>query len=156
MATAAQRPKDLTYAVDEWPPLSKLVFLGLQQASLVSTFLVFLVLVVRDASASHQISLSTLSFTMVALGVGAVLQGWWKGPIGSGYLAPPVPSAIYLAAALMAAKEGGLPLVFGMTMVAGAFEILVSRFLLRLRWVFPPVVTGIIITAVGFEIGLSA
>jgi xanthine permease XanP len=154
MATAAQRPKDLTYALDEWPPLSKLVFLGLQQASLVSIFLVFLVLVVREAGASRQIALSTLSFSMVVLGVGAVLQSWWKGPIGSGCLAPPVLSAIYLAAALMAAKEGGLPLVFGMTMVAGAFEILVSRFLLRLRWVFPPVVTGIIITAVGFEIGL--
>ena len=133
MPTVAQRPENLIYAVDEWPPLAKLVFLGLQQASLVSIFLVFLVLVVREAGASHQIALSTLSFAMVALGLGAVLQGWWKGPIGSGYLAPPVMSAIYLPVALLAAKEGGLPLVFGMTMVAGAFECLLSRFLLRLQ-----------------------
>jgi xanthine permease XanP len=154
MPIAAQRPEGLIYAVDEWPPLFKLVFLGLQQVSLVSIFLIFLVLVVREAGAAQQVALSSLSFAMIALGLGAVLQGWWKGPIGSGYLAPPVLSAIYLPVALMAAKEGGLPLVFGMTMVAGAFEILLSRFLLRLRWVFPPVVTGVIITAVGFEIGL--
>jgi xanthine permease XanP len=154
MPIAAQRPEGLIYSVDEWPPLFKLVFLGLQQVSLVSIFLIFLVLVVREAGASQQVALSSLSFAMIALGLGAVLQGWWKGPIGSGYLALPVLSAIYLPVALMAAREGGLPLVFGMTMVAGAFEILLSRFLLRLRWVFPPVVTGVIITAVGFEIGL--
>jgi xanthine permease XanP len=154
MPTVAQRPENLIYALDERPPLIKLIFLGLQQASVVSIFLVFMVLVVRKSGASQQIALSTLSFTMIALGLGAVLQGWWKGPVGSGYLAPPVLSAIYLAAALMAAKEGGLPLVFGMTMVAGVFEVLLSRLLLQLRWVFPPVVTGIIITSVGFEIGL--
>jgi xanthine permease XanP len=154
MPTVAQRPESLIYAVDEWPPLTKLIFLGLQQVSLVSIFLVFVVLVVRESGASQQSALSTLSFVLIAVGLGAVLQCLWKGPIGSGYLAPPVPSAIYLPVALIAAKEGGLPLVFGMTMVAGAFEVLLSRFLLRLRWVFPPVVTGIIITAVGFEIGL--
>jgi xanthine permease XanP len=154
MSTVTERPKDLIYAVDEWPPPAKLVFLGLQQASLVSIFLVFLVLVVREAGVSQHAALSTLSFTMVALALGAVLQAWWKGPIGSGYLAPPVLSAIYLPVALLAAKEGKLPLVFGMTIVAGAFECLLSRVLLRLRWLFPPVVTGIIITAVGFEIGL--
>jgi xanthine permease XanP len=154
MPTIAQRPESLIYAVDEWPPLTKLIFLGVQQASLVTIFMVFMVLVVQESGATQQSALSTLSFAMIAVGIGAVLQCLWKGPIGSGYLAPPVPSAIYLLVALIAAKEGGLPLVFGMTMVAGAFEVVLSRFLLRLRWVFPPVVTGIIIAAVGFEIGL--
>ena len=154
MPSVAQRPESLIYAVDEWPPLTKLIFLGLQQASLVTIFMMFMVLVVREAGATQQTALSTLSFAMIAVGLGAIMQCLWKGPIGSGYLAPPVPSAIYLPIALIAAKEGGLPLVFGMTMVAGAFEVILSRFLLRLRWVFPPVVTGIIIAAVGFEIGL--
>jgi xanthine permease XanP len=154
MPTVAQRPEGLIYALEEWPPFTRLIFLGLQQASLVTIFMVFMVLVVRESGATEQTALSTLSFAMIAVGLGAVLQCLWKGPVGSGYLAPPVPSAIYLPVALIAAKEGGLPLVFGMTMVAGAFEFILSRFLLRLRWVFPPVVTGIIITAVGFEIGL--
>jgi xanthine permease XanP len=156
MPSATQRPEDLIYVVDEWPPPFKLVFLGLQLVSLMSIYLVFLVLVVREAGVSQHVAQSTLSFAMIALGLGAVLQCWWKGPIGSGYLAPPCLSAIYLPVALMAVKTGGLPLVFGMTMLAGVFEVLLSRFLLRLRWVFPPVVTGIIISAVGLEIGLIA
>jgi xanthine permease XanP len=154
MPSAAPQSEQLIYTVEEWPPIFKLVFLGLQMVSLLSIFLVFLVLVVREAGASQGVALSSLSFAMIALGLGAVFQGWWKGPIGSGYLAPPGLSAIYLPVSLLAAREGGLPLVFGMTIVAGAFEILLSRFLVRLRWLFPPVVTGIIIAAVGFEVGL--
>ena len=154
MPTIAQRPENLIYAVDEKPPLVNLVFLGLQQVSLLSIYLVFLVLVIREAGASPAVARSSLSFAMIAMGLGAILQGWWKGPVGSGYLAPPVLSAIYLPVSLAAAREGGLPLVFGMTMMAGIFEVGLSRFLVRLRWLFPPVVTGIIITAVGLELGI--
>jgi NCS2 family nucleobase:cation symporter-2 len=149
-----KRPENLIYAVDEWPPLPKLALLGLQQVSLVSIYLVLLVIVLREAGASPPVARSTLSFAMIAMGIGAVLQALWQGPVGSGFLAPPVLSAIYLQVSLAAAKVGGLPLVAGMTMVAGGFESLLSRFLHRLRLVFPPVVSGIIITAVGFEVGL--
>jgi NCS2 family nucleobase:cation symporter-2 len=149
-----KRPKDLIYSVDEWPPAPKLAVLGLQQVSLVSIYLVLLVIVVREAGASPETARNTLSLAMIAMGVGAVLQAAWKGPIGSGFLAPPVLSAIYLQVSLAAAKAGGLPLVAGMTMVAGLFEALLSRFLHLLRRLFPPVVSGVIIAAVGFEVGL--
>ncbi len=149
-----RRPENLIYAVDEWPPLPKLALLGLQQVSLVSIFLLFLVIVLREAGASPPVARSTLSFAMIALGIGAVLQALWRGPVGSGFLAPPVLTAIYLPVSLEAAKVGGLPLVAGMTMVAGGFECLLSPFLQRLRKLFPPVVSGIIITTVGFAVGL--
>ena len=153
-ARCMQRPKDLIYSVDEWPPAPKLAVLGLQQVSLVSIYLVLLVIVVREAGASPETARNTLSLAMIAMGVGAGLQAAWKGPIGSGFLAPPVLSAIYLQVSLAAAKAGGLPLVAGMTMVAGLFEALLSRFLHLLRRLFPPVVSGVIIAAVGFEVGL--
>jgi xanthine permease XanP len=149
-----KRPEDLIYTADEWPPAPKLAILGLQQVSLVSIYLVLLVIVVREAGATPAMARNTLSLAMIAMGAGAILQAVWKGPIGSGFLAPPVLSAMYLQISLAAAKAGGLPLVAGMTMVAGAFEGLLSRFLHLLRRLFPPVVSGIIIAAVGFEVGL--
>ena len=91
---------------------------------------------------------------MIAMGMGVVLQGLWRGPVGSGFLVSPVLTAIYLKVSIAAAQVGGMPLVAGMTMAAGGFEALMSRFLHRLRRVFPPVVSGIIITAVGFAGGL--
>ena len=54
----------------------------------------------------------------------------------------------------MAAKVGGLPAVFGMTIFAGAVEIGLSRVLRRLRPLFPPAVSGFTVAIVGIELGL--
>lgn len=78
-----KRPDNLIYAVDEWPPLPKLALLGLQQVSLVSIYLVLLVIVLREAGASPAVARNTLSFAMIAMGIGAVLQALWRGPVGS-------------------------------------------------------------------------
>ena len=43
------RPEDLIYAVDERPPLLRLIFLGLQHAVLMSVYPVLIVIVFRHA-----------------------------------------------------------------------------------------------------------
>ena len=149
-----RRPSNLVYAVDEVPPLIKLGDLGLQLVSVLAIYLVLVVIVVREAGASEEAAQQAVSLGMIALGAGAVLQARWRGPVGSGYLAPPVLSAVYLHNSIMATKIGGLPLVYGMTMVAGGLEAVLSRLLLRFRRYFPPVVSGLIVLAVGIEPGL--
>lgn len=145
------RPPDLLYAVDERPPLAKLVALGLQHAALVAIYLVFVVIVAQAAGVGSQMTVTVLSLGMLALAGAAVLQA---SPIGSGYLAVPVFSAIYLGPSIVAAKAGGLALVFGMTIFAGAFEVALSRALPWLRQLFPPAVSGFIVLIVGISIGL--
>jgi NCS2 family nucleobase:cation symporter-2 len=91
---------------------------------------------------------------MIAVAISTVLQAIRKGPVGSGYLAVPVFSAIYLAPALLAAKTGGLPAVFGMTVFAGLIEVILSRGLRRLRALFPPAISGLVVAVVGLDLGL--
>jgi xanthine permease XanP len=98
--------------------------------------------------------LDAISLGMIALAIASVLQALRAGPFGSGYLAVPVYSAIYLGPSVMAAKAGGLPAVFGMTIFAGALEIGLSRVLRRLRPLFPPAVSGFTVAIVGLELGL--
>jgi xanthine permease XanP len=148
------RPNPLTYAVDQVPPLAKLLLLGLQQTLVIAIYLVMVTIVVRAAGAPAAVAQSAVSLGMLALAVAAVLQALWKGPVGSGYLAPSVISAVYLHPSLSALTLGGLPLVFGMTVFAGLCEIVLSRFLPYLRAIFPTVVCGFIVTAVGIELGL--
>jgi NCS2 family nucleobase:cation symporter-2 len=150
----ATRPDDLIYSVDEWPPWPKLLLLGLQQAILASVYLVLLVIVARAAGVPSGTALDIVSLGMIALAVSTILQALWKGPVGSGYLAVPVFSAIYLAPALLAAHTGGLPAVFGMTMFAGLVEIVLSRSLGRLRALFPPAISGLVVAVVGLDLGL--
>jgi NCS2 family nucleobase:cation symporter-2 len=130
------------------------VFLGAQHAVLMSVYLVLIVIVFRDAGASHAATLSALSLGMVALAISAVLQAIWRGPVGSGYLAPPVFSAIYIGPAGLAADTGGLPAVFAMTIFAGAVEIALAPLLRRLRALFPPAISGFIVAIVGLQLGV--
>ncbi|MEM7445847.1 MAG: solute carrier family 23 protein [Pseudomonadota bacterium] len=152
----AKRPDDLIYAVDERPPFMTLLALGLQHAALLSIYLVMIVIVFRAANASHAATISAVSLGMVAIAIASVLQALRKGPIGSGYLAPPVFSAIYLGPSVMAAESGGLAAVFGLTIFAGALEMLIASYLHRLRVIFPPALSGFIVVIVGIQLGLVA
>lgn len=152
----AKRPSDLIYAVDERPPMPTLLLLGLQHAGLMAVYLVMIVIIFKAAGAPRSEIVSAVSFGMIALAISMMLQALRKGPIGSGYLAAPVFSAIYLGPSILAAKSGGLPVVFGMTIMAAALEILLASQLHRLRGLFPPAISGFIITIVGIELGLVA
>ena len=144
----------MLYRVDELPPWPRLLFLGMQHAMLMSIYLVLIVIVFRHAGASDTAILNALSCGMIALATSTVLQSIWKGPVGSGYLAPPVFSAIYIGPAVLAAGTGGLPAVFGMTIFAGLVEIGLAPLLRRLRTLFPPAISGFIVTIVGLQLGV--
>jgi xanthine permease XanP len=98
--------------------------------------------------------LNALSLGMIALAISAALQAVWRGPVGSGYLAPPVFSAIYIGPAVFAAETGGLPAVFAMTIFAGLVEIGLAPLLPRLRGLFPPAISGFIVAIVGLQLGV--
>lgn len=148
---SAIRPDDLVYAVGERPPLPRLLALGSQHAVLASLYLILIVIVARKAGAGGATMISMMSLALIALAFASALQA---SRAGSGYLAVPVYSAIYLGPSVLAAQTGGLPLVFGMTIFAGLVEISLSLALRRLRWLFPPAVSGLIVVVVGIDLGL--
>ncbi|QEY31107.1 hypothetical protein EVJ50_01390 [Synechococcus sp. RSCCF101] len=150
------RPADLSYWLDERPPLAHLLLLGLQHAVVIGPYLVLVALVVEAAGLSPQQATPHLGMAMLVVVAHALLQGRrWRG-LGSGYHSPAVISAIYLPASLAAAKAGGLPLVAGMVLMAGVSEMLLSRLVGSMRRVFPTVVSGVILMAVGLELARIA
>jgi NCS2 family nucleobase:cation symporter-2 len=88
---------------------------------------------------------------MIATGIGTILQGINRGPVGSGYFCPLINGPAFMSASILAGKMGGLSLIFGMTMFAGACEALLSRLLVKLRALFPTEVTGTVVVMVGLE-----
>jgi NCS2 family nucleobase:cation symporter-2 len=149
-----KRPEELIYTVDEVPPLRHLILLGAQYAALLAVYLMLVVVVVRAGGATRAQTVDAVSLGMIAAAAGTILQALKRGPIGSGFLAAPVFSAIYLGPSLIAANHYGLGVVFGMTIFAGLVEIAISRFLSRLRVFFPPAISGFIVTIVGIQLGL--
>jgi NCS2 family nucleobase:cation symporter-2 len=70
-------------------------------------------------------------------------------------MCPSTLTATYLGPSLLAAKAGGLSLVFGMTMFAGAVELAIAPLLNRLRAIFPPEVSGLVVFVIGLSGGIA-
>jgi len=151
-----ERPKELIYALDEKPPLPQLVALGFQHVAVICPYLVMVALVVEAAKLPHDIAHSAMGLAMIAVAFMTVLQSLRVGPVGSGYLCPPVVSAIYLPSSIAVAAIAGFPAVCGMVMFAGACEIAIAPLINRMRKLFPAVVSGVVIIAVGIELGKIA
>ncbi|MEM7147081.1 MAG: solute carrier family 23 protein [Verrucomicrobiota bacterium] len=149
-----KRPDYLIYGVDDKPPWPVVIGLGLQHVAVMCPYLVLVAVVASKSGIDHAEIASVMGLSMIAMAIMTILQSLKKGPVGSGYLCPPVVSAIYLSAALIAADRGGIALVCGMLIFAGLVETAFGFIGTKLRKLFPPVVSGIIITAVGLDLGL--
>ncbi len=147
-----KKPPELAYGVDDDPPLSANLLLGLQHVFIISISLILPVMIVRAIGGTPQQAEFMVSMSMLAAGIGTMLHALNKRGVGSGYLCPTVCGPSYLSASLLAASVGGLPLLFGMTSVAGFFEVLLSRVMHRLRALFPPEVTGLVVAMVGITV----
>jgi xanthine permease XanP len=149
-----RKPSNVVYGVDERPPSGVLVLSGFQHVCLMSIYLLYPVLIAKEAGAGPAVAGAMVSLTLLALAAGTILQVIPIGPLGSGYLCQPIPSIVYLVPSLLVVKTGGLAAVFGMTIAAGLFEIALSRALRRLRPIFPPEIVGLVILLVGIATGL--
>jgi xanthine permease XanP len=118
-----ERPSELVYALDETPPRSHLLALGFQHVAVICPYLVMVALVAEAAKLPHHAAQSAIGLAMLAVAFMTVLQSVRLGPVGSGYLCPPVVSAIYLPSSIAVVASFGLPAVCGMVIFAGACEL---------------------------------
>ena len=149
-----RKPPNISYGVDDAPPLGVNALSGLQHVALMSIYLIYPALVAQAAGSSAEVAAAVVSMTLVALAIGTLLQAVPLGPVGSGYLCQPVSSVLYFVPSLVVAKHGGLQAVFGMTIAAGLLEIALARALNRLRPLFPAEIAGLVVLLVGIATGV--
>jgi xanthine permease XanP len=147
-----RRPAYLLYGTADVPPTGVTLLSGVQQVALTSINFVYPLLVCREAGVPQDVVLDVLSVSMIVIALATMLQAR-SGLLGSGLLCPMVPSAIYLVPSLEAARAGGLPLVFGMTVLAGLAEVALSRVVRLLRPLFPPELTGFVVVLIAVTAG---
>ena len=150
------KPAHLIYGVEENPPLGATIVLAVQHLVIAVIDLVYPVIVVAEAGGSRSEAAFCVQMSMLAIGFGTILQVRNRGVLGSGFLIPHVTTAAYLIPALIAARVGGMALVLGMTTIAGIFEGILSRFMKKLRVLFPPEVSGVVVAMIGFSLAKVA
>jgi xanthine permease XanP len=148
----AKKPAGLVYGVDDKPPLIASALLGLQHVFVMTAGWVIVVVIVTTIGGTQEEIANVLRMSMIASGIATIVQSLPKSPIGSGYFCPISGGPAYISASILAGKVGGLRSVFVMTVISGLFEGLLARVVPRLRPLFPPEVTGLVVTMVGIEL----
>ena len=146
-----KKPASLIYGLEDSPPLSVTIFNGVQHVGVIAINLVYPLLIFRAANAPVELVTSLLALGMLILGVGTFIQARGFGPVGSRFMCPQAFTATHFGPSLQAVAAGGLPLVFGMTFFAGALEAAIAPLLNRLRAVFPPEISGLVILMIGLS-----
>jgi hypothetical protein len=75
-----ERPSELTYALDERPPLLALVGLGFQHVAVMCRYFVMVALVAEAAKLPREAALSAIGLAMIAIAFTTVLRSLRLGP----------------------------------------------------------------------------
>ena len=146
-----KRPSSLLYDVDETPPLLVRLGVSLQHVFLLSVGWLYVVVIVNSIGGTEAQAESIIRISMIAGGLATILQST-RGALGSGYFCPLTSSLIFLPPSILAVQTGGYTLLFGMVATAGILLGLLSRVLDRVRVLFPPEVTGLMVAMAGLQL----
>ncbi|MGH3665833.1 MAG: nucleobase:cation symporter-2 family protein [Egibacteraceae bacterium] len=136
--------------MDELPPLREAVPFGLQHVLAMFASNVTIPIIIAgtiDASAADRAFL--VQAALLVAGLATLLQTVGVGPVGARLPVVQGTSFGFLVIAIPLAERYGLAAVFGGALVAGLFQILIGLSLRRLRDLFPPLVSGVVVLAIG-------
>ena len=152
------RPSGEVHPVDEVLPTGTLVLYGLQHVMTMYAGLVAVPLIVGQALGLPFADISyLLAATLFVAGLATVLQtiGVWRVgarlPLVQGVSFAAVASMIAIGTGAGGGRHG-LTMIFGATLVAGLVGVLLAPLFHRLIRLFPPVVTGTVITVIGVSL----
>jgi len=148
------RPDGVRYWIDERPPWSMSLLLAIQQIAFLGSVMTLPVVLGRAAGLDASAEANLIALTMLAAGVGVMLQALDRYGIGAGLFAPMHTSGAAFPASLAAVQVGGLGLAFGMMSVIGLVQLLVGRLLPGLRALFPVEIAGLTVFILGISLGL--
>ena len=143
------------HPVDQFPPVPKLITLGLQHVLVMYAGAVAVPLILgRALKLSPQEVAFLISADLFACGLATLIQS--VGLPGVGIRLPVMMGVTFASVGPMlsmaAAPDVGLLGIYGSVISAGVFAVIVAPFMGRLLPLFPPVVTGTIILVIGISL----
>lgn len=145
-------PLKYEYSVNEVPPLRHLLLLSLQHVMLMFVSIALPVIFAGQINASLEIASALVTFSMLASGIGSIMQAVRWPFMGSGYLCPNVCGPSYFSLSLSAAWTGGMPMMRGMTILAGLVEVVLAPIVQKLKNIFPNYIVGLVVSLVGVSV----
>lgn len=144
----------LRYGVEDSPKFQESALLGLQNVVTAFGGLVAVPLVIAGMAGSNvEETAYLISAALLVSGIASIIQSKGFGPkkfrVGSGLPIIMGTDFAFIGPAQSVIALGGLPAYFGGIMLGSLLEIFMSYFIKPLMKIFPPVVTGSVITLMG-------
>ncbi|ADR59235.1 MULTISPECIES: nucleobase:cation symporter-2 family protein [Pseudomonas] len=136
-------------------PLFQLILVGLQHVLLMYGGAIAVPLIIGQAAGLSREEVAFLiNADLLVAGVATIIQSFGIGPVG--IRMPVMMGASFAAVGSMVAMAGmpgvGLQGIFGATIAAGFFGMLIAPFMSKVVRFFPPLVTGTVITSIGLSL----
>lgn len=156
-----QAKSELIYQLDDKPPVAKAFLAALQHLLASFVGVITPTLIIGGVLGLGSEVPYLISMALIVSGVATFIQARRIGPVGSGMVALQGTSFSFLSAVLAAgfiakAQGGGpdeiLSLIFGVCFFGAFVEIFLSQLIGRLKFFINPLVTGIVIVAIGMSL----
>lgn len=140
---------------DQRLPLLQLLLVGFQHVLLMYGGAVAVPLIVGQAAGLSREEIAFLiNADLLVAGIATIIQSIGIGPVG--IRMPVMMGASFAAVGSMVVMAGmpgvGIQGIFGATIAAGFFGLLIAPFMSRIVRFFPPLVTGTVITSIGLTL----
>ena len=140
----------IVYGLEDRIPFGPSLLVGLQHVSAMVVGTITPPLILAGVLKFSQSDTAYLiSIALLASAFGTWLQCRQRGPVGSGLLSVSGTSFAFLQPLTLAGQAGGLALMLGLSCVTAPLLIVLAPFISRLRSVFTPLVSGVVVLLIG-------
>jgi xanthine permease XanP len=140
----------VVYGLEDRVPFGTALLVGVQHvAAMVVGTVTPPLLLANELKFSPEDTAYFISVALLASGLGAFLQCRRRGPVGCGLLSVTGTSFAFMQPLTQAWHAGGLGMMFGMSCFVAPFQMALAPLLGKLRRVFTPLISGIIVLLIG-------
>ncbi|ABS41763.1 nucleobase:cation symporter-2 family protein [Clostridium botulinum] len=143
----------LMYGVNDKPKILMQILLGLQHIFAAFGGIIVVPIVISAALGfDAKISTALISSAILAAGVATFIQSRGIGPIGARVACIMGTDFTFVAPAIAVGGKFGLSGIFGATILGASIVIILSFFVKPLMKLFPPIVTGTVVSLIGLTL----
>ncbi|ELZ61154.1 MULTISPECIES: uracil-xanthine permease family protein [unclassified Haloferax] len=152
-ATDAETDSVVLYDIEDRPPLSEAVPLGIQHvlAMFLGNVAPPLILAGAVGSVSGQTTF-LVQMALIVAGAATLVQAFPVGPVGARLPIVMGTSFAFLGPLIGIGQQFGIAAVFGASLLAAPVELVMGVTLDRFQKYFPPLVTGIVVMLIGLTL----
>lgn len=146
-------PVPIHYDIEHRPPIRETVPLALQHlvAMLLGNITPPLLIAGALGLATGDTAL-LLQMVFLMAGVATLVQAYPIGPVGGRLPIVMGTSIAFVGASIAIGQRFGLDAVFGACLAASGVEIAIGFSIRRIRWLFPPLVNGVVVMLIGLTL----